>query len=107
MKFSIQTNTLAFHPGLTDMSRLHLTLSLENENRPFNPLLPSAAVMRRSAKFFYFNLRSDHQKNFLWASRLWVGRQKEPILGYTLKNFEKKKNSGSKGLNKMKIYKFV
>ena len=30
-----------------------------------NPLLPSAAFMRRSAKFFNFNLRRDHQKNFL------------------------------------------
>ena len=25
-------------------------------------------------------LRRDHQKNFLWASRLWDGRRKEPIL---------------------------
>ena len=30
-----------------------------------NPLLPSAANMRRSAKNFDFNLRRDHQKNFL------------------------------------------
>ena len=29
---------------------------------------------------FDFNLRRDHQKNFLLASRLWVGRRKEPIL---------------------------
>ena len=30
-------------------------------------------------------------KNFsLWASRLWVGRRKEPILGYVPKNDEKK-----------------
>ena len=28
-------------------------------------------------------------KNFLWASRLWVGRRKEPILGYVPKNDEK------------------
>ena len=42
-------------------------------------------------------LRRDHQKNFLWASRLWVGRQKEPILGYVPKNDEKN-NSVHKGL---------
>ena len=42
-------------------------------------------------------LRRDHQKNFLWALRLWVGRRKEPILGYVPKNDEKK-NSVHKGL---------
>ena len=35
-------------------------------------------------------LRRDHQKNFLWASRLWIGRRREPILGYVPKNDEKK-----------------
>ena len=44
-----------------------------------------------------FKIRRDHQKHFLWASRLWVGRRKEPILGYVSKNYERK-NSGSKGL---------
>ena len=29
-------------------------------------------------------LRRDYQKNFLWASRLWVGRRKEPIFGYVM-----------------------
>ena len=37
------------------------------------------------------------KKNFLWATRLWVGRRKEPILGYVPKNDEKK-NSVLKGL---------
>ena len=36
-------------------------------------------------------------KKFPWALRLWVGRRKEPILGYVPKNYEKN-NSGSKGL---------
>ena len=36
-------------------------------------------------------------KNFLWASRLWVGRQKKPILGYVPKNDEKR-NLVHKGL---------
>ena len=34
-------------------------------------------------------LRRDHLKNFLLPSRLWVGRRKEPILGYVPKNDEK------------------
>ena len=42
-------------------------------------------------------LRRDHQKNFLWASRLWVGRRKERILRYLSKNDEK--NLVYKGLN--------
>ena len=51
-----------------------------------------------SPKFqFYFNKGSS--KNFLWASRLWVGRRKEPILGYVPKKDEKK-NLVHKGLNK-------
>ena len=53
--------------------------------------------MASFSKFFDFNLRRDHQKKFLWASRLWVGRRKEPILGYVSKNDEKN-NSGGKGL---------
>ena len=43
------------------------------------------------------NLRRDRQKNFLWASRLWVGRRKEPVLGDVPKNYEKK-NLFHKGL---------
>ena len=55
--------------------------------------------MASFSKTFDFNLRRDHQKNFLWASRLWVGSHKEPILGYVPKNDEKK-NSGGKGLKR-------
>ena len=46
---------------------------------------------------FRFQFKKGSSKNFLWASRLWVGRRKEPILGYVPKNY-KKKNSGSKEL---------
>ena len=46
---------------------------------------------------FDFKIRRDHQKNFIWALWLWVGRWKEPILDYVPKN-DKKKNSGSKVL---------
>ena len=41
----------------------------------------------------YFNLRMNHQKYFLW-----VGKRKEPILGYATKNKEKN-NPGTNVLN--------
>ena len=34
-------------------------------------------------------LRKDHQKKFLWTSRLWVSGRIEPILGYVPKNGER------------------
>ena len=59
--------------------------------------------MGRSDIILISILRRDHQNNFLWASRLWVGSRKEPILGYVPKNDEKKKNnSGSKRLIRKK-----
>ena len=55
---------------------------------------------------FHWNLnyilRRDHQKNFLWASHLWVGRRKVPILGYVPKNDEKK-NLVHKGLKERHV----
>ena len=48
------------------------------------------SYMRRSAKFFILNKEGIIEKNFLWASRLWVGRRKEPILGYVPKNDKKR-----------------
>ena len=39
---------------------------------------------------FILNKEGTIEKNFLWAPRLWVGRRKEPILGYVPKNDEKK-----------------
>ena len=41
------------------------------------------------SKNVYFDLRRDHQKNFVRALRLWVGWRKEPMLGYVPKNDEK------------------
>ena len=63
-----------------------------------NPLLPNGNISSLSAKISILFLRRDHQKNFLWAPRLWVGGRKEPILGY-VPITDEKKNSGSKGLN--------
>ena len=47
------------------------------------------SYVRRSAKILILNKEGIIEKNFLWAPRLWVGRRKEPILGYVLKNGEK------------------
>ena len=52
---------------------------------------------------FQFYFKKGSSKNFLWASRLWVGRRKEPILGYVLKNDKKKKNLVHKGLTQTRI----
>ena len=55
--------------------------------KPFNTQEDPCVSFHRN---FNSILRRDHQKKFLWASRLWIGRRKEPILGYVLKNNEKK-----------------
>ena len=47
----------------------------------------------------FLQLLQNSSNNFPWASRLWVGRRKEPILVYVPKNDEKK-NLVHKGLNK-------
>ena len=51
-----------------------------------NPSLSSVPYMAPLVNI-YFNFRRDHKK--ILASRLWVGRRKEPILGYVQKNNEK------------------
>ena len=38
---------------------------------------------------FQFYFKKGLSKKILWASRLWVGRRKEPILGYVPKDDEK------------------
>ena len=65
-----------------------------------NPLTLRRSLEDTSVPFHWnFNsiLRRDHQKNFLWSSGLWVGRRKEPILGYVLK-YDEKKNLVLEGL---------
>ena len=54
-----------------------------------NSKVAKRALYGTFSQDFYFNLRRDHQKNFLWPSRLWVGRRNEHILGYAPKNYEK------------------
>ena len=54
----------------------------------FNLLTPRRTLVFPFTEIYI--LRRDHQKNFLWASRLWVGRRKEAFLGYVPKNDEKK-----------------
>ena len=77
---------LAFLPQI----RLTLTSDFYEHSfpYPFNPLLPSAAYIRRSAKIFIL-IKEGSSKKFIWASRLWVGRRKEPILSFIMKNYEK------------------
>ena len=53
-----------------------------------NPLVPSSHKSARIAKTSILKLEGTIKK-ILWASRLWVGRRKEPILGYVSKNYEK------------------
>ena len=48
---------------------------------------------------FWFQFKKAYPKNFLRASRLWVGRRQEPTLGYIPKTYEK--NSGSGGLKEI------
>ena len=55
---------------------------------------------------FWFQFKKASSKKFLWASQLWVGRRKEPILGYISKNYEKK-NSGSKVVTNIDLYHIV
>ena len=54
-----------------------------------NPLLTSVLYMGRVLKF-WFQVRKGSWKKLLWALRLWVGRQKQPIFGYVQKNDEKR-----------------
>ena len=56
-------------------------------HKPFNAQEDTGVPFHRNINSI---LRRDHQKNFLWASRLWVGRQKAHILGYVPKNDKKK-----------------
>ena len=67
----------------------------------FNPFPPSVPIWHHLAKLSI--LRRDHQENFLWSSRLWVGRRKERFLDYVLKK-RRKKNSRGKGLRQRPVW---
>ena len=71
-------------------------------NKPFNAQEDTGVSFHRNYNSI---LRRHHQKNFLWALRLWVGRRKEPILGYVPKNDEEK-NLVHKGLSPNKFWNF-
>ena len=64
-----------------------------------NPLTPRRTLVSPFTKIsiLFSKISILSSKNFLWASRLQVGRRKEPILGYVPKNDEKK-NLVHKGL---------
>ena len=46
---------------------------------------------------FDFNLRRDHQNNLQRVTRLWVGRLKEPSIGYVQKKIMTKLIKDEKG----------
>ena len=53
------------------------------------PFMVFVSYMRRSAKILILNKEGIIEKtSYDRASRLWVGRRKEPILGYVPKNDE-------------------
>ena len=68
--------------------------------------MPSAANMRRNAKILILILEGMIKKNSYERRDYELIDEKKLILVYVPKNYEKK-NSGSKGLKKIKIYKFV
>ena len=47
--------------------------------------------------------KKDHRKNSLWASRLWVSTQYEPLLGYISK-INGKQNSDTNGLMMWSVF---
>ena len=54
----------------------------------FNPLLSIARhniIIVDAVPKFWFQLMKGSSKNVLWMSQGWVGRRKEPILGYVPK----------------------
>ena len=55
-----------------------------------NSSLPYGNIHSCIDKYFVFMRKKNHRKIFIWASRLWVGRRSEPILGYISK-FDGKK----------------
>ena len=57
--------------------------------------MPLCDVFATNCQNLDFKIWKDHQKNFPWVSRLWVGRWKEPILDYVPK--KQKKNQAVKG----------
>ena len=50
-----------------------------------NPLTPSWIHKSSLTKILFIKYEGIIKK-ILWASRLWVGRRKEPILGFVQKN---------------------
>ena len=62
-------------------------MKISKLHKPFNAQEDSGFPFHRNSNSI---LRRDHKKKFLWALSLWVGRRKEPILGYVPKNDEKR-----------------
>ena len=110
----VSTSTIVLDMGLSQNSpeSNHFNTwnpnnGIANKKQWYKPLKKSMAIIaclplflltcrHCLAKLPILILKRDHQKNFLWSSRLWIGRRKEPFLGYVPKNDKKKKSAGKK-----------
>ena len=54
----------------------------------FNPFPPSVPIWYRLAKKMILNEEGIIKQIFPWVLPLWVGRRKDPILGYVPKSYE-------------------
>ena len=79
-------------------TEFHFKHACKNNSHATSLLITFNTCCPLSLKFQFYFKKESSKKNFLWASRLWVGRRKEPILGYVPKNNEKK-NLVHKGLS--------
>ena len=60
---------------IRENENFQITLTLEHPGGHRDPPSPK----------FQLYLKKGSSKNFVWALHLWVGRQKEPILGMSQK----------------------
>ena len=81
-----------------NIPKLEILCKQQTSEMQLNPLLAIAHKSARIGKISILKLEGIIKK-ILWASRLWVGRRKKPILGYVSKNYKKNNNSGTKGLS--------
>ena len=67
------------------------------------PFTAQRAIYGTFGQNFDFHISRDHQKNVIWASRLWVGRREEAIWIRLCPETRRKKNLGS---NRIKVITF-
>ena len=65
---------------------------------PHYPFESQRRVFSTFDQNFDFKIRRDHQKNFLWAPRLWVGRRYRSLLWVISHRSTESSTPGLKGL---------